>query len=73
MTTERVALDDLVQRWVVTYADAGLLRHTRKDVRGAKKGLVWGCEIDGPGRTARSAPDKLSQVIGLIMATVLEG
>ncbi len=35
--------------------------------------MVWGCEIAGTRRPARSAPGKLWQVIGVTLATIADG
>ncbi len=57
----------------MAYAEENLLRPEKKQVREASKAVVWGCEIESGRRTARSAPGKLCQAIGVTLATIAEG
>ena len=66
-----------VERMLVTadesYAAAGLVVHSGKQVRKAQAATVWGYSLNGPQRTVRSDPAKLAQVVGVTLLAVSRG
>ncbi len=52
---DRKLVAELVERTESAYAEAGLVRHAAEEVRGAETAVIWGCSVDGKGRTVRSA------------------
>ncbi len=63
---------ELVERTEAAYAEAGLVRHAAKEVRGAETAVIWGCSVDGKRRTVRSAAVKLGEVVAVTLMALAE-
>ncbi len=69
---DRATVRDLVPAAEGACRDAGLVRHSAKEVRDTEA-TIWGCAVSGRQRVVRSDPPKLVQVVGVTLLVLARG